>query len=237
MCVWVWAASRHLAPCFSCANLLNELLLSKGMITHYDWSVGNVMTLNKNLSFAEISASSGASQVGAVEQNFLCLIRPAHLGTNCGCEWSWRGTQSHTSLLRFHLCCLHISQSQSAQGRPGAIWNEKVHNFCLRYIVLSRPANRSPLLIISVTSTRRRTDFLPLSAGVLIVTLHGHASAHARMHTHTVAAQRKRSTDVTPDAEGAPSCRETGISACCALTNEDIQSVFVFFSPIIVIIL
>lgn len=93
-------------------------------------------------------------------------------------EWSWWGSWSHTSLLRFHLCSLHSSQSQSA----GIIWSEKVHNFCWCYVVLSCTANRSPVLIISVTSTCRRTDFLPLNAGVLIVALH--------VHAHTAAARR-----------------------------------------------
>lgn len=146
------------------------------------------MTLNKNLSFAKISASSGTSQAGAMEQNILYFIRPACLGTYCGSEWSWRGTRSHTSLLRFHLCSLHISQSQSVQGWPGVIWSEKVHNFCSCYIELSHVPHRSPLLIISVTSTCQRTDFLPLSASVLIVTLYVHTGAHA--HARIAAARR-----------------------------------------------
>lgn len=65
--------------------------------------------------------------------------------------------------------------------------------------------------------------FLPLSAGVL-VTLHVHAGAHTRLLP-----EGQKSIDVTPDVEGPPSRRETRISACYALTNEDIQSVFFFF--------
>lgn len=56
------------------------------------------------------------------------------------------------------------------------------------------------------------------------------ARARRRACTHTpLLPEGQKSIDVTPDVESPPSRRETRISACYALTNEDIQSVFFFF--------
>lgn len=74
MRAWVYSASMNTSelqavmtispPRFSRTVLLNVLLLSRGEWLRGKIGVGGVINLKKNLSFAKISASSGASQAG-----------------------------------------------------------------------------------------------------------------------------------------------------------------------------
>lgn len=131
------------------------------------------MTLDKNLSFSEN----------------LCIIRriPSGCrGTKHPLFYQTRPSQSllwlRMELARYAIPHIpaeippffppHFSITERWQAE------KKYTISAVATLVSSRAANRSPLLIISVTSTCRRTDFLPLSAGVLIVALHVHV--HAR---------------------------------------------------------
>lgn len=134
---------------------------------------GNVMTLDKNLPFAENLGIIRRIPSGCrgTKHPLFYQTRPSQR-----LLWLWmelaRCAIPHIPAEIPPLFPPHFSITERWQAK------KKVHNFCCCYVVLSRTANRSPLLIISVTSTCRRTDFLPLSAGVLIVALHVHA--HAR---------------------------------------------------------
>lgn len=182
------------------------------------WVWGEGITLNKNLSFAKISASSGTSQTDAVEQNILYFIRPACLGTYCESEWGWWGMRSHTSLLSFPpLFPPHFSITERA-GTARHHLKRKSTQFLL---VLHHSESH--------TQSVRSADYLCdkhmpaqwfFCLWVQVFWYSPCSFMQVCMPTHTAALpEGQHSIDVTPDAEGAPSWRETKISACCALPN------------------